>query len=50
MMRSQKDPEDTNATKKKPRSTLRWELMYFMINFSTEVFLISIEDFFIKGS
>jgi hypothetical protein len=50
MIKSQEDLEDTNAPKKEPRSTLRWEIVYFMTSFCTEVFLISIEDFFIGGS
>jgi hypothetical protein len=49
-MKSQEDPEDTNAPKKKPRSTLRWEIVYFMTSSCTGIFSISTKDYFIGGS
>ncbi len=46
-MRSQENLDDTYAPKKKPRSTLRWEIVYFMTSSYIGVFSISIKDFFI---
>jgi hypothetical protein len=50
MMRSQVDPEDTNATKKEPRRALRWEHTYSKTSSCNTVFPLSTQNGFPRGS
>ncbi len=45
-MRSQVDPEDTNASKKEPSRALRWEHTYSMTSSCNTVFPISAHNWF----